>query len=121
MTVEQLALDWTLDAVEGLVLALLDGHRGRGRAIRVADLARLAGIGERECQHVVHRLRCQHGQPIASAAGRPAGYYLPQTAEEIEAFVQEQRSKALGTLAAVAAVRRTTLPALLGQLAMEAQ
>jgi hypothetical protein len=124
---EQLHLGWDLDAHEARVMHVLTRHRGRAQAIRARDLAAEAGVaGEtarraspREIQEIVHRLRCEHGFPIASTAARPAGYYLPESAAEVEAFVREQRRKALGTLAAIAAVRRIALPELLGQLALE--
>jgi len=124
---DQLALDWTFDPAETRILTLLQVRRGRAAAIRVADLAAATGqsgdpaIGERQVQEIIHRLRVQHGQPIASAAGKPAGYYIPETSQEVEEFYHEQKSKALGTLAAAAAVKRTSLPALLGQLALEVE
>jgi hypothetical protein len=82
-------------------------------------LARELELETRHLQDVIHRLRVQHGMPIASAAGKPAGYYIPETSQEVEEFYHEQKSKALATLAAAAAVKRTSLPALLGQLALE--
>lgn len=115
----QLTLDWDLDPHEARVLSELRAHRGRERAIRVEDLGRACGISGRECQEVVHRLRIEHGIAIASAAGKPAGYYLIATADELEACVREHRSKALSTLAAMAALRRIHLRELLGQLALE--
>jgi hypothetical protein len=115
----QLALDWDLDAAELSVWAALRWARGRAAAVGCAALAQTTGIPPREVQHVVHRLRVEHGRPIASTAAAPAGYYIPVNADEIEAFVDEQRKKALGTLAAIAAVRRVALPELLGQMALE--
>ena len=116
---EQLAIDWDLDASEQRVMAALREARGRARAIGCEALAAAVGIPGREIQKVIHRLRIEHGAPIASTAARPAGYYLVETAAEIEQFVREQRRKAIGTLAAIAAVRRVALPELLGQLAIE--
>ncbi len=115
---EQLPFDY-LDATEQLVMAALRQARGRARALGCGTLALAVGIPGREIQKVVHRLRVEHRQPIASTAAKPAGYYLVETAAEIEQFVREQRRKALGTLAAIAAVRRVALPELLGQLAIE--
>ena len=126
---EQLALSYDdLDEDETRLMCILRAHRGRARAISARHLAIQAGLGgialynrasPRKVQHIVHRLRIEHGVPIASAAGRPCGYYLVETAAEVEAFVREQRRKALGTLAAIAAVKRVALPELLGQLAIE--
>lgn len=123
----QLTLDWSLDPAEARVLAILRCRRGRALAIAAADLAALAGIpggtarraSPREIQEIIHRLRVEHHIPIASAAGKPNGYYMPETPEEIEQFCHELRAKALGSLQAMAAVKRVGLPELLGQLVME--
>lgn len=117
--IDQRTLDDDLDPREARVLSVLRAHRGRARAIRVDELGRVCGIRGRECQAVVHRLRVEHGVPVASAAGQPAGYYLVETAAELEQCYREHRSKALSTLAAMAALRRVALPDLLGQLAIE--
>jgi biotin operon repressor len=116
---DQLTLDYDLDPHEARVLSVLRSHRGRARAIRVDDLGRLIGTSGREVQEIVHRLRIEHGVAIASAAGKPAGYYLVETTAELEQCYHEHRSKALSTLAAMAALRRVALPELLGQLAIE--
>jgi len=117
----QLEIDWTLDPTEAAVWRALSRRLGRAFAVQVAALAREVEIAPRQVQEVVHRLRVQHGMPIASGAGKPAGYYIPETSQEVEEFYHEQKSKALGTLAAAAAVKRTSLPALLGQLALETE
>ena len=116
---EQLALDWTLDPLEARVLALLRVRRGRGQAIKVAELAALVApvgsrqkaeaggrVSPREVQEIVRRLREQHGCPILSSAGRPPGYWWAATAEELEICIREQRRKAVSTLIVLRALRR---------------
>jgi hypothetical protein len=115
----QLEIDWTLDPTEAAVWRALQRRHGRAFAVQVAALAREVEISPRQVQIVVHRLRVYHGYPIASAAAPPAGYYIPESSKEIEDFYHEQKSKALGTLAAAAAVKRTSLADLLGQLRLE--
>lgn len=115
----QLSLDWTLDPLEARVLCTLSAHRGRGAAISLLELSRSVWTAPRMVQYAIHRLRVEHGSPIASAAGKPAGYYLAETADEVEACYREHRAKALSTLAAMAALRRINLQELLGQLALE--
>lgn len=116
---EQLAIDWRADSVDRRVLRALAGHRGRTMAIALPDLSRAVETSPRMVQHAIHRLRIEHGAPIASAAGHPHGYYLAETAEEVEQCYKEHRSKALSTLAAMAALRRIHLADLLGQLQLE--
>lgn len=118
MSDPELPLDY-YDDQELRVLATLRAARGRAQAIGCEALAAATGIPGREIQKVIHRLRVEHGRPIASTAARPAGYYLIETAAELERCYQEHRSKALGTLAAMAALRRVHLRELLGQLQIE--
>jgi hypothetical protein len=109
------------------VLAILRTRRGRGQAIRAGDLASLAGIegdrrrraSPREVQHIIRRLREQHGVAVCSTAGRPPGYYMPATPEELERCIREQRRKAISTLVVLRALRRHRA-ALAGQLALGA-
>jgi len=119
MAAEQLALDWTLDVLEARVLYFLRDRVGRGAAIRVPDLAeQIHGATwyrgtvaarktlERQVQDVVKRLREEHGEPILSSAGKPAGYYMAATTEEVEQCVAEHRRKAIHTLTMLRALRR---------------
>lgn len=119
MSGEQLELAWDLDALEARVVGALRQAQGRARAIGCGVLAERVGTSPREVQHVIHRLRCEHGVPIASTAAPPAGYFIAESSDEIEAFIREQKSKALGILVVVAAVKRRTLAELLGQLSLE--
>ena len=110
---------WTLDPTEAAVWRALSRRRGRIYAISRLALAREVELDPRQLQKVVHRLRVQHGLPIGSGADQPNGYWILDSAEELEAFRQEQRRKALGTLLAVARACNATLPDLLGQIRME--
>jgi len=116
---DQLALDWTLDPTEAAVWRALSRRVGRVYAISRLALARELALDPRQLQKVVHRLRVQHGMPIGSGADQPNGYWILDSTEELEAFRQEQRRKALGTLLAVARACNATLPDLLGQIRME--
>src|SRR3989304_3989805 len=93
-------LDWTFDPTEAAVWRALSRRRGRVYAISRLALAREVELAPRQLQKVVHRLRVQHGMPIGSGADQPNGYWILDSAEELEAFRQEQRRKALGTLLA---------------------
>ena len=112
----QLELDWRLAPLESRVVSALRMHVGRAAAIRVPDLTALVhGVEswgtcrktlERQVQDVVKRLREEHGQPILSSAGKPAGYYMAETTEEVEQCVAEHRRKAIHTLTMLRALRR---------------
>ena len=109
---EQLAIDWTLDEAERRTLSLLRVRRGRGQAIKVPELARLVGIGERKLQTIVRRLCVEHGEPILS--GRAGLWYLA-TEEELLASYREQRRKGISTIIRARANYRRHLARLRGQ------
>ncbi len=55
---------------------MLDGHRGRDRAIVSRELADAAGVDSRRLRTILRHLVVQHLVPVGSATGEPAGYYL---------------------------------------------
>lgn|SRR5574341_696900 len=98
--------DWTLDPTEAAVWRALSRRRGRAFAVQVVHLAREVELSYRQTAWVVKRLREQHGLPILSSAGRPPGYYVAETLDELEACIREQRRKALSTIVMLRALRR---------------
>ncbi|MBI2882868.1 MAG: HTH domain-containing protein [Candidatus Methylomirabilis oxyfera] len=99
--------------------AILVRHQGRGQAIGAGELARAIGVTERVARQVVKTLIEQHSAPIASSPHPPAGYYLPETLEEIRDTLESLKGRALSILTRMARLRRVALPELLGQLQME--
>jgi len=112
---EQLPLHYELDALESCVLHALCRRVGRECAIQVERLAADLGADPREVQAAVKRLREQHGAPILSTSGHPAGYYLPVSVEEIDRCLAELKRRAISTLITRRALRRHRAR-LLGQL-----
>jgi hypothetical protein len=104
---------------EVLLWDLVSGHRGQARAIEVAALASMTGLDERVVRRTVKHLIEQFGCPIASTTEPPYGYFVPSTLEEEERYYASLRSRGLSILGRAAAFRHVTLPALLGQLAMD--
>ncbi len=74
--------------------------------MQVSALAREVELAPRVTQDIVKRLREQHGMPILSSAGRPPGYYVAETLDELEACIREQRRKAISTIVMLRALRR---------------
>jgi hypothetical protein len=113
---EQLLIDWTLDVLRERVVSALRRRVGRSAAIRVPDLTALVyreeyhdpvrKTLERQVQDIVKRLREERGEPILSSAGKPAGYYMAETTEEVEQCLAEHRRKAIHTLTMLRALRR---------------
>jgi len=79
-------------------LAILSRHRGAARAIPLLDLAEALGLprtthGTRKVQEV-NRSLCERGTMIGSSctAGH-AGYYLPETPDEMKATLHQYESR----------------------------
>ena len=78
---------------ESLLVTLSAFNRGRGRAVKGAALCKAFSISRQELCTCVHYLR---GFELVSSGGK--GYYIPETAEEVEATLSHlrERYRALG-------------------------
>lgn len=127
----QLQIDWTARAErrspagldladdERRVLDVLEGHRGRERAIVSADLARRAGVSERRLRSVLRHLVIAHRVAVGSATGEPAGYYLITSETERRAVRDSLFRRALRVLQRSRAYDRDGVADVLtGQLVM---
>ncbi|MGJ7527120.1 hypothetical protein [Variovorax sp. GB1P17] len=104
------------------VLAELQAHRGRDNGIHVRDLvARITGQAtpapalERRVREFVSALRLQ-GEQIC---GKPdTGYFMAASAAELDETCRYLRGRAVSGLLIESRMRRVSMPALLGQLAL---
>lgn len=94
---------------------LLLSHVGRARGITGRALAQAVRAPEREVRHAITELR-EAGEPICAHPG--TGYFLAQTAEELDMACAFLRSRALHSLALESKLRKVPLPDLVGQLQM---
>lgn len=102
-----------IPAHDQLLAILSQSHIGRANAIGGAALAARIGCGARTIRALVLKLR----QNAVAVCGRPeTGYYIAETAEEVEATCKLLESHGLHQLAVAARMRKTTLAELLGQL-----
>ena len=104
---------------EQAVWCALQRHLGRAQAVTVEQLAATTGLSDRRVRRAVKALVEVHRIAIASSPHRPAGYCLPLTAEDVLETYRSLRGRALSILHRAAVLRRQSLPALLGQLALE--
>lgn len=101
------------------VLTALSHHKGKASGIHVRDLVmRISGqlanpeALERSVRKLVTELRLE-GHPICA---HPAtGYFMAETAEELDETCNFLRSRALSSLKAESRLRRISLAELLGQ------
>jgi hypothetical protein len=101
------------------VLWALSMHKGAAAGVHVGALVKeICGETsprlERELRHVVEELREEQGHHIC--AHPSTGYFIAATPEEVEATCKFLRDRALSSLKKEAAMRKVSLPELLGQL-----
>lgn len=92
---------------------------GRANAIKQKRLAFECEISTRSLQHVLKDLTELRGLPIASACSNPMGVFIPETSEEVDAFVAQLRSRALSCFKRMNALNRAAASALLREQQME--
>ena len=104
------------------VLVELSHHIGAANGIHVRQLVtRITGqavscaLLERRLRTIITDLRTDG----AHICGHPAsGYYMAETAEELEATCAFLRSRAMSSLVIESRMRRISLPELLGQMTL---
>lgn len=95
------------------LMTVLSTCIGREKGVRVSDLAWHLRTNERTVRSLVSELR----EDGVAVCGHPSsGYFIAETAEELEETCQFLRSRALHSLTLEAKLRRIPLPDLLGQL-----
>lgn len=99
-----------------LLARLAERHTGKARGIKAEQLAHDLGITERTLRALVSLLR-EGGTAISATPD--TGYYIAETAAELEESCEFLRSRALHSLRMEAQLRRIPLPELLGQLHLE--
>ncbi|ARO88143.1 HTH domain-containing protein [Nitrosospira lacus] len=95
------------------VLFTLSNHIGKGRGISVKQLSTLVGVNPRMVRLHVSQLR-EEGYAVC---GTPrTGYYMAETAEDLEETCKFLRGRAMHSLVLEAALRKMPLPDLIGQM-----
>lgn len=96
-----------------VVAALSAKHRGADNGIGARELAGQVGMHERQLRVVISALR-EEGTAIC---GTPStGYYIAETASELQACCAFLRQRAMHSLRLESRLRNIPLPELLGQL-----
>lgn len=107
---------WARGRVEqmaALVQLLSTRHAGRAAGIGAEDLARQLCLHERTLRSLISEAR-ENG--LAISATPESGYYVAQTAAELDESCEFLRSRAMHSLRMEAQLRRIPMPDLLGQL-----
>lgn len=96
------------------------------RPIKIAEIIIAAGNRfadwptERDVKETVRSLRKDHGFPILSRKGKPAGYWWGTSVSEMEKFIEDWRKQALDELHTLSKIVKQNYPQLAGQLSLEA-
>lgn len=96
-----------------LIHVLTTKHKGRKRGVKASILAVQTGLGERTLRKLISDAR---EQGVAVVGTPETGYYVAETAEELEECCHFLRSRAVHSLMLEARLRKISLPSLLGQL-----
>jgi len=96
------------------VLNALAAHKGAAHGIDARALAQQLDMPPRHLRRLISELRDQDGVAVC---GRPStGYYIAQTADELEATCRFLRDRAMHSLRLESRMRRVSLGELLGQM-----
>lgn len=107
---------------EHAVLEVLLQGLGAGAALAIDEIRERTGLSYRGVTRAVESLRVNHHLPIGSSRVEPHGYFIIQTAVDLESTVRPLRNQALSMLRVVVALqgrRKRRLRELLGQLEIE--
>jgi len=108
-----------LTAEARAVLSTVQRHRGRGRAVGLEVVAGLTGLSERNVQEIIAHLIEHHGYPIGSAVKKPMGYFLIETQDELDESVSQLLHRLTALARRIAALKHSTTPLVLQQLALD--
>ncbi len=98
------------------VLIKLQSHIGKKAGIKAKFLAGQLDAPARQVRHLITELRME-GYAVC---GHPRdGYFMAETAAELEETCQFLRGRAMHSLAAEAALRRIPMADLLGQMKLQ--
>ena len=111
------AVPWTDDELR--VMQAIERHVGREQALPLELLAAEAGVSPRVAQELVKHLIESHGQSIGSSTGDPHGYYMIQSADDLERSKAQLRHRIISTARRLAQLEKSTAPKVLGQITLD--
>lgn len=101
------------DALRSILVHTLSAHQGRANGIHVQALERKTNIAARTIRKLVSDARMDG----VAICGKPeSGYFIAQTAQELNETLEFLRARWMRGATIEARMRKTSLPALFGQL-----
>ncbi len=114
---DQLAFSFELTDEERQILTLL--RKGRANAITVRELSEETGLNEKIIRQTVRDLIMDRWILIGSAVHHPAGYFIPETADEAIAATKSIRHRGIMILMRAARLQRASLELVFNQARLE--
>ncbi len=99
------------------ILEILENHVGIENAITGEEIARMTNLDVREVRRCIENLRKIYLYPISASTSKPAGYFFPSTASEIEKTYKSLWHRGICILETAARLKKNeVLDKLIGQL-----
>ena len=116
---EQLALEFApaMTPEERHVYSLLPW--GRPRAVSVDVLSRATGLSDVKVRALVRDLIMDHGILVASVTTAPAGFFRPETGQEILDATRALRHRGIAILARAARLQKSSIEIVFNQARLE--
>lgn len=100
------------------VYAIIQHCRGRAQAVKNADLAKAAGIGERYCRKILEELANDFNVAVGTAYGSDGGRYIIVNPQEIDETCEQKIKHGVAMLASAYRLKRACGPQIKGQVEM---
>ncbi len=113
----QLGLDYEFTKTEQQILSLL--QKGRQNALSVKRMVEQTGLREDALRQKVRHLIDAHDILICSVVMKPAGYFYPVSAIEIEQGTKSLRHRGLSILARAAKLQKISIVEIFNQTLLE--
>ena len=94
------------------VWGILQGQRGRARAVKQAVLAVACGVSVRTLQQVLKALTEEHHKSIVSSCRPPYGVFVPVTQEEKDEYMAQLKARAVSCFRRLDAISSASAQAL---------
>lgn len=110
-----------LSEIELFVAGLILDARSE-KPIKMAEIAlaamhqRAVDLSDRQIRIIVRKLRREHGFPVLTRKGKPAGYWWGRTADEMSEFVEVWKAQYLDEAQTLSKMLKVNYPRLAGQM-----
>jgi len=113
---DQITFNFELNREEQMIINILQTCKGKDKAILGANIASLTGISYDDVRQTISHLVNEHHCLIASYS---KGYYVPVTAEEVDAATRSLRHRGISILVRAARLQKSSIEDIFNQAKLE--